>query len=484
MGMLICLILLVLTAVLLILCRKENVPSEIESSMVTIPFYRAGVFLSRKVSEDEKLSNMLLQKNSERMYLLNPGKDVRRSSEIHLIKKISGSLIFLTAGIMLASVMFIKNENSTLLKNGNALARREFEKGDYTALLDVNVDGELFENERVEVLERLYNEEELKAMMPDFKKELEAILLRKNKTPDKIDHDLDPQSDIDGYPFKVEWDFDNDLISRDGTLKDDLQAGTLTEATADISYGDYRESYTIPLMIYPKALSRHEEMHRILTEALEKASEKSSTDKELILPEQTEDIEIRWSEKKKDNTMLFLITAAAVAAAMFMAPDKDLDKKVKERDEQMLMDYPEVVSKLSIYIGAGMTVRMAWKKITDEYVQRVNKGEKRHFIYEEMRLAAYEMESGTGELVAYRHFSKRCRVQKYVKLVSLLEQSIKLGAKNFLGALKEEADDAVRNSRAAVKRKGEEAGTKLLLPMMLMLLIVMVVIIVPAFMTM
>ena len=167
-----------------------------------------------------------------------------------------------------------------------------------------------------------------------------------------------------------------------------------------------------------------------------------------------------------------------------MAPDKDLDKKVKERDEQMLMDYPEVVSKLSLYIGAGMTVRMAWKKITDEYVQRVNKGEKRHFIYEEMRLAAYEMESGTGELVAYRHFSKRCRVQKYVKLVSLLEQSIKLGAKNFLGALKEEADDAVRNSRAVVKRKGEEAGTKLLLPMMLMLLIVMVVIIVPAFMTM
>ena len=276
MGMLICLILLVLTAVLLIVCRKENVPSEIESSMVTIPFYRAGVFLSRKVSEDEKLSNMLLQKNSERMYLLNPGKDVRRSSEIHLIKKISGSLIFLTAGIMLASVMFIKNVNSTLLKNGNSLARREFEKGDYTALLDVNVDGELFENERVEVLERLYNEEELKAMMPEFKKDLEAILLRKNKTPDKIDHDLDPRPDIDGYPFKVEWDFDNDLISRDGTLKDDLQAGTLTEATADISCGDYRESYTIPLMVYPKALSRHEELHRILTEALEKASDHGS----------------------------------------------------------------------------------------------------------------------------------------------------------------------------------------------------------------
>ena len=71
-----------------------------------------------------------------------------------------------------------------------------------------------------------------------------------------------------------------------------------------------------------------------------------------------------------------------------------------------------------------------------------------------------------------------------MKLVSLLEQSIKLGAKNFLGALREEADDAVRNGRAVVKRKGEEAGTKLLLPMMLMLLIVMVVIIVPAFMTM
>ena len=124
MGMLICLILLMLTAVLLIACRNENVPSEIESSMVTIPFYRAGVFLSRKVSENEKLSNLLLQKNAERMYLLNPGKDVRRSNEIHLIKKISVSLIFLSAGIMLAAVMFIKNENSSLLKNGNSLVRK------------------------------------------------------------------------------------------------------------------------------------------------------------------------------------------------------------------------------------------------------------------------------------------------------------------------------------------------------------------------
>ena len=169
---------------------------------------------------------------------------------------------------------------------------------------------------------------------------------------------------------------------------------------------------------------------------------------------------------------------------IFMAPDRDLDKKIKERDEQMMRDYPELVSKLSLYTGAGMTVRNAWKKICDEYTGRRADGEDMHFVYEEMKLAMHEMESGAGELAAYRNFSKRCRLQKYVKLVSLLEQSIKLGTADFISSLNMEADDARRDEKSDVKRRGEEAGTKLLLPMMLLLMIVMVVIIVPAFMTM
>ena len=44
--------------------------------------------------------------------------------------------------------------------------------------------------------------------------------------------------------------------------------------------------------------------------------------------------------------------------------------------------------------------------------------------------------------------------------------------------------EAFEKRKETVKRMGETAGTKLLLPMMLMLGVVMVIILVPAFMTM
>ena len=167
----------------------------------------------------------------------------------------------------------------------------------------------------------------------------------------------------------------------------------------------------------------------------------------------------------------------AAVAAVFWGKDKDLDKQIKERDEQLAADYPEMVSKLSLYIGAGMSTRLAWRKIAEEYRQ---KGIKR-YVYEEMLFSCREMESGMSEIQAYQHFAKRCRLQRYVKLVSLLEQNTRLGAAGFLSTMRSECKDALQERKAEAARKGEEAGTKLLLPMVMMLAIVMVVIIVPAF---
>ena len=49
--------------------------------------------------------------------------------------------------------------------------------------------------------------------------------------------------------------------------------------------------------------------------------------------------------------------------------------------------------------------------------------------------------------------------------------------------MQEESKKAFNNRMDTVRKQGEEAGTKLLLPMILMLLIVMVVIMIPAYMT-
>ena len=38
-------------------------------------------------------------------------------------------------------------------------------------------------------------------------------------------------------------------------------------------------------------------------------------------------------------------------------------EKDKARKEQLALEYSEIVSKLQIYLGAGMTVRSAWERM-------------------------------------------------------------------------------------------------------------------------
>ena len=39
----------------------------------------------------------------------------------------------------------------------------------------------------------------------------------------------------------------------------------------------------------------------------------------------------------------------------------------RERKRQLALDYPEVLSRLTIFLGAGMSIRTAWDKIALEY---------------------------------------------------------------------------------------------------------------------
>ena len=477
------LVMIVSMAFFLFYVRKEQVPDECDTSTVTKPFYKGGIWLTSKIVNNKKIKSALLQKNSEKFYLLKPGKDIDRENYMHLVSKVSNCLLFITIGFVVVVLISFSTESRSRL-SGNVLKRNEFPKGDYTVELDVTVDGETFDAEKINVSAREYSQKEIEELLPDFRTLLENAVLGKNTSPDEITTDLSPVDSLDGYPFRVEWRFDRELVKNDGTLKEDIpDEGALMIVGAGISYGEYSELYEFPLMVYPREKTHREILHTKLLNALTGADDESSQTGEFVLPDETDGYEIRWTERKKDNTVLFFLLVIAATVVIFFASDKSLDKKVKERDEQLMEDYPEIVSKLSLYVGAGMAVRLAWKKITDEYLSRKEDTGNMRFAYEEMLLASYEMQSGTGELAAYRNFSKRCRVQKYVKLVSLLEQNIKLGAKGFIEALRAESRDALEEKKSGARKKGEEAGTKLLLPMILMLMIVMVVIIVPAFMT-
>ena len=77
----------------------------------------------------------------------------------------------------------------------------------------------------------------------------------------------------------------------------------------------------------------------------------------------------------------------------------------------MQLDYPEIINKLTLLLGAGMTVKRAWRKITVDYEEEKHIWGVRH-AYEEMRQACNEMTaelqrqkvmSGLADGAVFRH---------------------------------------------------------------------------------
>lgn len=143
-----------------------------------------------------------------------------------------------------------------------------------------------------------------------------------------------------------------------------------------------------------------------------------------------------------------------------------------------------MVSKISLLLGAGMTLSAAWERIVLNYQHKLDcHPTESEEVYEQMLVSYREMQDGVGELKVYEQFGERCGTPQYRKLAMLIIQNLRKGSAGLRQSLEKEVADAFVLRKNLAKKTGEEAGTKILFPMMLMLCIVMVIILVPAFLT-
>ena len=148
----------------------------------------------------------------------------------------------------------------------------------------------------------------------------------------------------------------------------------------------------------------------------------------------------------------------------------------------MLNDYYEIVNKLILYINVGVSVKLAFQKMADEYSDRRNKRLiKFKYAYEELIIMCRKIDNGLSEAAAYELCGKRSELIQYKKLFGYVNQSIKKGSEFVVEKLKSELKEAFELRKANAVKIGEEATTKLMLPMIIMLIIVIGILIIPAF---
>ena len=100
-------------------------------------------------------------------------------------------------------------------------------------------------------------------------------------------------------------------------------------------------------------------------------------------------------------------------------------------------------------------------------------------VYEEMRNAVVEMNNGMSEIDAYLHFGERCAVPSVKKFASMLSQNLTKGNRELVDFLKAETANSWEEKKHYVKRKGEEASNKMMIPLGMILIGVFLMILVP-----
>jgi hypothetical protein len=464
-------------ALILLSCR-ESLDACGDISKVEQPFYKMAAFIYRKASrKNNRLFNRTeVVKDLERMH---PGSAGGQLSEAYYIKKTALSLMICLAGTVICSIISFNTYNKRLLKQDGSVSRNAFGEQAISIRIKTDVDNEnIF---AIDVEPMTPSEEELNVKYEEYISALEEEMLNGNSSLDNVTGSLNLTDTVEGYPFYAEWSSSRpDIVSSMGTVYEveDVQEVVLT---ATVTYEDREWINDFVIKVMPETVSAEEANRIEMKEFLMDSELKSRNSDTWVLPTEYHGENVVWTEAVTDNSSLIWLLAILIAAAVFVMSDKDLHTDVEKRVKAIRRDYPDIVQKFVLYMGAGMTIRGAYGRIAQDYENGETDRSIEHPAYEEMLYTCRELQAGVSEGTAYEHFGRRTGAQEYVRLCTLLQQNLKKGNAAILDRLREEADKASQERLQNSRRLGEEAATKLLVPMVLMLLVVMIIIIIPAF---
>lgn len=369
------------------------------------------------------------------------------------------------------------------------IQRNDYGKGSRTERLEAQVEGE---SEKIpleiDVKERQYQAAEVQEFFAEILETLDKKILGANESFQHVDQNLNLVSSIEGEPVEISWELDRyDLMNVKGEIMKDAidPEGESINLKAVLTYTEneaYQASYQQAVCVFPKTAEAKDEVASEISEKIQINQEENAAKETFALPKTVEGKKISYYFPFNSRGLVLVVMSILILILLWLLGKQRGKELEDQRKEQLLLDYPELVNKLTLFLGAGMTVKRAWRKILQDYENSLKDHDTR-YVYEEMKLTYREIESGVPETESYENFGRRCNLPCYLKLGALLSQNLRKGVKGLSEMLHIESLQAFEERKARAKRKGEEAGTKLLLPMFMMLALVLVIVIMPAFLT-
>ena len=392
-------------------------------------------------------------------------------------------IVFFLLGVLVAA----GEKANPVLKEQRILTRKKQGEGAYEVELEWKTPEEKKRQKLLlRVDEKGYGKEEERQLLEAAKQEITETFPGKNASVNEIRTDVCMRENYQNGAVQAEWSLDNySLVTAEGEVSSDEAPadGTLVKANVLLKCQSMREEYEFYFCIYPPVYTKEEQFVRKVDGLLQEQAAQMERE-EIVLPESVDGKELSWEVKREYLPEKLCLLGLLVACCVPAVEKSKRQEEEKKRKHALMLEYPELVSKLTILMGAGMTVFSAWRRIVTNYEEKRKNGKMQmHPLYEEMKRTCREIDSGVSEIRALEHFGDRVGIHRYRKFCSLIIQNRKKGTKGLEVLLEHEVADAFEERKNLARKYGEEAGTKLLLPMMMMFGIVIAIIMVPAFMS-
>lgn len=258
------------------------------------------------------------------------------------------------------------------------------------------------------------------------------------------------------------------------------EEGELVEIDVIFRYEDFEEIRTYTIRLIPEVKSEEEKEYEEVVKKIKEKEENSLYQIQFELPNKIGDYIIENTKGWNKNQGVFLILVLGIGILFFFREEEQMKEQMNERKEQLLKDYPEFIHQLILLIGAGMTLKSAFIRLSENYKKKKQLTNKKHYLYEELIVTTYEFQAGLSEEEVYRNLANRIGLSSYKRIIELLIQNVKKGTKNLIEMLIREQESSLEMRKEQAKRLGEEAGTKLLMPMILLLGVVLLLVLYPA----
>ncbi len=396
-----------------------------------------------------------------------------------LKKKFFILFLFALAGVsaVLAAEMY---EGET--REVTSLEKNSRDNGLEAIPLQVETEDGAREEVTITIPEFRYSEKEAQRLLENKAEELDGKILGENRTLTHIDHNLDLPASFSDSDITIQWSSTKpEYLRWDGTLLSGIpEEGCPALLLATLYLQDQMLDYRRDIVLFPS-----EEKGAFageLQEETEKLNQPSSGNR-FLLPGEWKGKKLKWFQKNEQaGSGLCLLLLAGI----FYCAASDRNRREhaeKKRKEQLELAYPELVSKIQLMTGAGLSVRNVFRRLTEDCRREQAGGKKGNPALEEAARTWQEMENGVLERDAYEHLGERCGLAVYRELALLLEQNRKRGNAKMNELLEHEAQRAFETRKRTARAEGEKVSVRLLLPMGMMLVIVMALILVPAFLS-